>query len=128
MIVVFTLWLFSLVIYFSILETCCNLEVDLQISSPIVFILLEDVICSFMRDRERDRERERERERCRDGQREKWAPHREPDAGLNPRALGLPEPKTDAQATQGSQYFQFVRLPLNYVECFHSCKTAPSLV
>ena len=58
----FTLWLFSLAIYFSILETCHNLEIDLQISSPIVFILLEDVICSFMRDRERDRERERERE------------------------------------------------------------------
>ena len=56
MIVVFPLWLFSLVICFSILETCHNLEIDLQISSPIVFILLEDVICSFMRDRERDAE------------------------------------------------------------------------
>ena len=56
LIVVFTLWLFSLVIYFSILETSLNLEIDLQMSSPIVFILLEDVICSFMRDRERDAE------------------------------------------------------------------------
>ena len=31
-------------------------------------------------------------------QREKQAPHREPDAGLNPRTLGSqPEPKADAQ-------------------------------
>ena len=56
LIVVFTLWLFSLVIYFSILETCHNLEIDLQISSPIVFILLEDVIYLFIRDGVRDSE------------------------------------------------------------------------
>ena len=68
---------------------------------------------------------ERQRERCRDGQREKWAPHKEPDAGLNPRALGLPVSKTDVEATQASLSFQFVSLPFNYVECFHSCKTAP---
>ena len=43
--------------------------------------------------------------RFRDGQREKWAPHTEPNADLSPRALGLHEPKTDAQATQASQSF-----------------------
>ena len=55
---------FSLVIYFSILETSLNLQIDLQISSPIVFILLEDVIRLFIRDGVRFRDR----------QREKWAP------------------------------------------------------
>ena len=42
--------------------------------------------------------RDTERERYRHRQREKWAPCREPDVGLDPRTLGsLPEPKTDAQ-------------------------------
>ena len=59
--VVFTLWLFSLVIYFSILETSLYLEIDLQFSSPIVFILLEDVIYLFIRDGERDSEMGRRR-------------------------------------------------------------------
>ena len=43
----------------------------------------------------RDTETERQRRR----QREKQAPCREPDAGLDPRTLGLhPEPKVDAQS------------------------------
>ena len=43
-----------------------------------------------MRDRERGRDTHK--------QREKQAPHREPDAGLDPGTLGSrPEPKTDAQ-------------------------------
>ena len=42
----------------------------------------------------RDREREAQRHR----QREKQAPCREPDVGLDPRTPGLhPEPKADAQ-------------------------------
>ena len=42
----------------------------------------------------------RHTERGRDNrQREKQAPFREPDAGLNPRTLGsLPEPKAEADA------------------------------
>ena len=46
-----------------------------------------------------------ERERWRHRQREKQAPHREPDAGLDPQAPGSrPESKADAQplATQAS--------------------------
>ena len=42
--------------------------------------------------------RERHTERGRDRQREKQAPCREPDAGLDPRTTGSrPEPKADAQ-------------------------------
>ena len=42
--------------------------------------------------------RDTERERYRHRQREKWAPCREPDVGLDPRTLGsYPEPKADAQ-------------------------------
>lgn len=38
------------------------------------------------------------RDRGRDRQREKQAPYREPNAGLDPRTPGsCPEPKTDAQ-------------------------------
>ena len=40
------------------------------------------------RDREKERERERERERQRHSQREKQAPCREPDEGLNPESPG----------------------------------------
>ena len=48
----------------------------------------KDFIYLFMRDREKQRHR----------QREKQAPHRKPDAGLNPRTPGSrPEPKADAQ-------------------------------
>ena len=42
--------------------------------------------------------RDTERERQKHTQREKQAPCREPDVGLNPRTLGShPEPKADAQ-------------------------------
>ena len=41
--------------------------------------------------------RERERERQRLSQREKQAPHREPDVGLDPVPGSRPEPKADAQ-------------------------------
>ena len=44
------------------------------------------------------RDTERERERQRHGQREKQAPCREPDVGLDPGTPGSrPEPKADAQ-------------------------------
>ena len=55
-----------------------------------------------MRETETEREREKERERGREGEaenrrREKQAPGREPDVGLDPRALGSqPESKADA--------------------------------
>ena len=40
---------------------------------------------------------ERRRERQRHRQKERWAPHGEPEAGLNPRTPGsCPEPKADA--------------------------------
>ena len=43
-------------------------------------------------------ETQRERGRQRHRQREKQAPHREPDAGLDPGTVGShPEPKADAQ-------------------------------
>ena len=46
----------------------------------------------------RERERERERERVREGQREKQAPCREPDVGLDPRIMGsCTELKADVQ-------------------------------
>ena len=46
---------------------------------------------------QRHTERERERERQRHRQREKQAPHRDPDAGLDPETPGShPEPNTDA--------------------------------
>ena len=48
----------------------------------------KDFINLFMRDRERQRPR----------QKEKQAPCRKPDVGLDPGTLGLcPEPKADAQ-------------------------------
>ena len=47
----------------------------------------------------RDRERERERQRHRDMQKEKQAPYRESDVGLNPRTLGLlPELRASTQS------------------------------
>ena len=53
-------------------------------------IFFKDFIYSFMRDTER-KQRQRQRE-------EKQAPHREPDAGLDPRTPGsCPGPKADAQ-------------------------------
>ena len=48
----------------------------------LFFFFFKDFIYLFMRDRERERERERK------GQREKQAPCREPDVGLNPRFPG----------------------------------------
>ena len=52
--------------------------------------LFKDFIYLSMRDTERERQRHR--------QREKQAPCGDPDAGLDPRTLGLrPEPKADAQ-------------------------------
>ena len=53
---------------------------------------------------------EKHRERPRHGQREKQAPHGEPNGGLNPRTLGSqPEPKADAQPLShpGTLYFNF---------------------
>ena len=54
----------------------------------LVFFFFKDFIYLFMRDTERQRHRGRE----------KQAPCREPDVGLDPRTLGSqPEPKADAQ-------------------------------
>ena len=53
----------------------------------------------------RDTEKEKQRYR----QREKQAPCREPDVGLDPRTPGShPEPKADAQATQESSRLPFL--------------------
>ena len=54
-----------------------------------VFIIFFKILFIHERHRQRDRERERERERERGyRQREKQAPRREPDVGLNPGAPG----------------------------------------
>ena len=59
-------------------------------------VIMKDVISFFKKDFIYSWETHRERQRHR--QREKQAPCREPDVGLNPRTPGSqPEPKADAQ-------------------------------
>ena len=70
---------------------------DTEISMLLIFSFLKDFIYLFMRDTEKERLRHR--------QREKQAPCREPDVGLNPGTPGsCPGPKAGAHhwATQGS--------------------------